>query len=68
MSKAGASGGGRFLQLILGLIFLLFIGILVALYFVAREANPVILDENGKPMSSRVMQEGDRKWQSWLPS
>lgn len=66
MSIAGAPGGGRFLQLILGLIFLLFIGILVALYFVARETNPVILDETGKPMSS--MQEGFRKWQSWLPS
>lgn len=52
---------GRFLQLILGLIFLLFIGILVALYIVAKRTNPVILDETGKPMQSSMSGTRNRK-------
>jgi hypothetical protein len=37
----------------LGAIMVLFIGILVVVYFVAREANPVFLDEKGKPVESQ---------------
>jgi hypothetical protein len=33
----------------LGFVFFLFIGVLVFVYWGARQANPVILDEHGKP-------------------
>ena len=35
----------------LGFVFLLFIGILIFCYFVTRQANPVLLDSNGKPIT-----------------
>jgi hypothetical protein len=38
---------GAFLPKFLGFIVLLFIGILIAVYFVSREADPVILDDHG---------------------
>lgn len=44
---------GRMIQIMLGLIFLLFIGILVALYFVSKSANPIMLDESGKPVNAQ---------------
>jgi hypothetical protein len=36
---------------ILGLIFLLFIGILVVVAVISRRANPVMLDEQGRPLT-----------------
>ena len=44
---------GKILMAILSLIFVLFIGILVTAYIVAKRANPVMLDESGKPVSSQ---------------
>ena len=38
---------GAFLPKFLGGIFVLFVGILVVCYVIARQANPVMLDEHG---------------------
>ncbi|MGE0885900.1 MAG: hypothetical protein AB7P14_20375 [Blastocatellales bacterium] len=46
---------GKILTALLGLIFVIFIGILVTAYIVAKRANPVILDESGKPMNSQTV-------------
>ena len=43
---------GTLLQLILGGIMLLFFAIMVTVYFIARQANPIFLDEKGKPIQS----------------
>lgn len=48
---------GKILTALLSLIVVLFIGILVTAYLVARHANPVILDEHGKPMNSQSIQQ-----------
>lgn len=37
---------------LLGFVFLLFIGILVYVYIEAKKANPIILDENGRPRNT----------------
>lgn len=42
-------------QAFLGFVFVLFIGILVAVYFIAKEANPIILDKDGKPLNSQLI-------------
>ncbi len=36
----------------LWVIFALFIGILIFCYVVTKRANPILLDEHGKPVSS----------------
>ncbi len=41
---------GKILQIFLSAIIVAFIGILIGVYLIARNANPVFLDENGKPM------------------
>jgi hypothetical protein len=46
---------GSILQGLLALIVALFIGILVSIYFIAREANPILLDEHGKPINAHQM-------------
>jgi hypothetical protein len=38
---------GALLPKVLGGIFVLFVGILIAAYVIARGANPVMLDEHG---------------------
>ncbi|HEY1495492.1 MAG TPA: hypothetical protein VGF49_13160 [Candidatus Solibacter sp.] len=38
---------GALLPKFLGVVFVLFIGILIAAYVIARDANPVMLDEHG---------------------
>jgi hypothetical protein len=50
---------GRLLQGALAAIMVLFIGILVAVYFVAKSANPIFLDEKGRPVES---QSGTRSY------
>lgn len=40
---------GHILQIVLGGIMLLFIAIMIGVYLIAKQANPVILDEKGKP-------------------
>ncbi len=44
---------GRLLQGALAAIMVLFIGILIAVYFVAKNANPIFLDEKGRPIESQ---------------
>ena len=43
---------GVILRLFLAFIFVLFIGILVMTYFVAKRANPILLDEKGRPVNA----------------
>jgi hypothetical protein len=38
---------GAFLPKFLGGVFVLFCGILIVCYFIARRANPIMLDEHG---------------------
>lgn len=43
---------GTLLQIALGGIMVLFIAIMVTVYFVAKQANPIFLDEKGKPIQT----------------
>ena len=36
----------------LGLVFALFVGILIFVYVVTKRTNPILLDEHGKPAAS----------------
>ena len=40
------------MKIVFGLISVLFIGILIFTYVVTRRANPVMLDERGRPLRS----------------
>ena len=42
---------GKTMPVVLGLIFLLFIAILVVVGVISKRANPVMLDEQGRPLS-----------------
>lgn len=44
---------GTILKVVLGLISLLFISILFTAYLIAKRANPILLDENGKPVNTQ---------------
>ena len=44
-----AKRGGALYQMILGGIVALFIAIMLYVYFGARQANPIMLDEQGRP-------------------
>jgi hypothetical protein len=46
---------GRILTFVLGLVVVIFIGILVTAYIVAKRANPIILDETGKPVNAQTV-------------
>ena len=41
--------GGGFYLAVFGLIALLFIGIMAAVFQISRKANPVMLDDQGRP-------------------
>jgi len=41
---------------VLGFASLLFIGILVVVYFITKQSNPVMLDEHGKPVATAPFQ------------
>ncbi len=45
-------GGGFFLT-VFGLVGLLFCGILVVVYLISRKANPIMLDDQGKPVQTQ---------------
>jgi hypothetical protein len=45
---------GAFLPKLLGGVFVLFIGILIACCYIARQANPQMLDENGHIRQTRA--------------
>jgi hypothetical protein len=40
------------MKIVLGAVSALFLGFLVVLYLVARQANPVMLDEKGQPVGA----------------
>ena len=40
------------LPYVLGGIFLLFIVIMIGVYLIAKQANPIMLDEKGKPIET----------------
>jgi len=42
-----------FLTYFLGFVFALFIGILIFTYVVTKRTNPIMLDQNGKPVASQ---------------
>lgn len=46
---------GKILTFLLGLVFMIFIGILVMAYVIAKRANPIILDETGKPVNAQTV-------------
>ncbi len=48
---------GRILQFVLGGIFILFIIIMIGVYLIAKQANPIILDEKGRPMGGQTTEQ-----------
>jgi hypothetical protein len=50
---------GTILMLTLSFVILLFIAILVAIYIAAKRANPIILDENGRPVNAQLTRSLD---------
>lgn len=46
---------GKILTFLLGLVVVIFIGILVTAYIIAKRANPIILDETGKPVNAQTI-------------
>lgn len=44
---------GTIVQLTLGAIMLLFFCIMIAVYLIAKQANPILLDEKGNPRYSQ---------------
>ncbi len=47
-------GRAHFLPIVLVGIFFLFIAIMIGVYVVARQANPVLLDEKGQPKTTQT--------------
>ncbi len=45
---------GRILTFVLGMVVVIFIGILATAYIIAKRANPIILDEHGKPVNAQT--------------
>jgi flagellar biogenesis protein FliO len=45
---------GSILKFLLSLIVVLFICIIFTVYLVARHANPIFLDEHGKPVNAQT--------------
>ncbi|MBL8171893.1 MAG: hypothetical protein JNJ50_27280 [Acidobacteria bacterium] len=45
---------GTILTVMLSFIFLLFISILVTTYIVSKRANPILLDETGRPIPAQA--------------
>jgi hypothetical protein len=43
---------GTILQIVLGGIMVMFIAIMIGVYLIAREANPIMLDEQGRPKNA----------------
>jgi len=45
---------GKILTSLLGFVVVVFIGILVMAYVISKRANPIILDEHGKPVNAQT--------------
>lgn len=48
---------GALLPKFLGGVFVLFVGIMIACWYIARQANPVILDEHGHPRGAHSAEQ-----------
>ena len=46
---------GAFLIYFLGMVMALFIGILIYVWIEAKKANPVMLDDKGRPQTSQTL-------------
>lgn len=46
---------GKILTFLLGLVFVIFVGILVTAYIIAKRANPIMLDDTGKPVNAQTV-------------
>ena len=57
-TKTSASKPRPPLLYFLGLVMVIFIGILIFAYVVTKQTNPVFLDEHGKPVSSQAAHTG----------
>ena len=51
--KSVAEKEDLYVQLFLSFISVVFLSIVIAVYVVAKKANPVILDEHGKPIQTK---------------
>lgn len=49
------------LTVILAMIFVFFCGVLVFVYAATKRANPIMLDQQGEPVSSQSQHVGDGK-------
>lgn len=56
MTSSRVSRKPAALTYFLGFVFSLFIGILIFCYVVTKRANPVFLDEHGKPVTQTTHQ------------
>lgn len=52
--KFWSHGQTHFLPIVLVGILFLFIAIMIGVYVVARQANPVLLDEKGQPKTTQT--------------
>jgi len=46
---------GKILVFVLSLVFVIFVGILVTAYIISKRANPIMLDETGKPVNTQTV-------------
>ena len=49
------------LAIVLGVIFAFFCGVLVFVFIATKRANPVMLDQQGKPMNSQAQPAGGER-------
>lgn len=48
------------LTILLAVVMVVFCGILIFVYVVTKRVNPVMLDQNGKPLEQHTSSEGAR--------
>lgn len=53
---------GTILKLLLSLIVAIFVTILISAYLISKRANPVFLDENGKPVNTQSAERPARPY------
>ena len=54
-SMLGSRRKGTPLGYFLVFVFALFIGILIVVYLITKQSNPIMLDEHGKPVASSAI-------------
>ncbi|MEZ5427035.1 MAG: hypothetical protein R2747_12255 [Pyrinomonadaceae bacterium] len=48
---------GTILQILLGGMIVVFLSILIGVYLIARQANPILLDEKGNPKNPQTQSQ-----------